>query len=159
MKVYFAGTIMGDRKHLSTFQHIVRHIQSRGHSVPTVHVAQQDVLAAEASHTPEEVYRRDVVWIRESDCLVAEVSTPSLGVGYEICYALTQGKPVLCLHRRGEPLSKMILGCTEPNIAVRDYADEPEALALIDAFLDSVAGRPHEKRQSRDCQTQGGFGE
>ena len=139
MKVYFAGTIMGDRKYLSTFQQIVEHIQSRGHSVPTVHVAQQGVLAAEAAHRPEEVYERDVAWLRGSDCLVAEVSTPSLGVGYEICYALTQGKPVLCLHRREEPLSKMILGCTEPGITVRDYGDEQEAFALLDAFLQSVS--------------------
>jgi len=160
MKVYFAGTIMGDRRHLSTFQHIVRHIQSKGHTVPTVHVARENVLADEAVHTPEEVYRRDVAWIRESDCLVAEVSAPSLGVGYEICYALSHDKPVLCLHQRGEPLSKMILGCTEPNIAVRDYADEPEALALIDTFLHSVAGRaPEEERMLRDHETQGGLGE
>ncbi len=139
MKVYFAGTIMGDRKYLSTFQRIVEHIQSRGHTVPTVHVAREHVLAEEAANTPQQVYRRDVDWIRESDCLVAEVSTPSLGVGYEICYALTHRKPVLCLHHRGEPLSKMILGCTEPGMTVRDYADEQEAFALIDAFLEEVA--------------------
>jgi len=62
-----------------------------------------------------------------------------VGVGYEICYALTQGKPVLCLHRRGQPLSKMILGCTEPGITVRDYGDEAEVLSLVDAFLAQVS--------------------
>lgn len=139
MIVYFAGTIMGDRKHLPTFQRIVKHIQSSGHTVPTAHVARKDVLAEEAANTPQQVYERDVAWLRGSDCLVAEVSTPSLGVGYEICYALTHGKPVLCLYRRGELLSKMILGCTESGIAVRDYGDEQQAFALIDAFLQEVS--------------------
>lgn len=135
MRVYFAGTIMGERSHVAMFRRIVEHIQSRGHVVPTVHVTRDNVLEEEAANTPQEVYERDAAWIRESDCLVAEVSTPSLGVGYEICYALTHGKPVLCLYQRGRPLSKMILGCTEPGITVRAYADEAEALALVDQFL------------------------
>ncbi|GAB4404859.1 MAG: nucleoside 2-deoxyribosyltransferase [Anaerolineales bacterium] len=135
MQVYFAGTIMGERTHVATFRRIVAHIQSRGHTVPTVHVTRDNVLDEEAANTPQQVYERDVAWIRASDCLVAEVSTPSLGVGYEICYALTHGKPVLCLYQQGRPLSKMILGCTEPGITVRAYADEAEALALVDEFL------------------------
>jgi len=139
MQVYFAGTIMGDRRHLATFRRIVEHIQFRGHTVPTAHVARERVLDEEAAHTPQQVYQRDVAWIRGGDCLVAEVSTPSLGVGYEVSYALTQGKPVLCLYRRGQSLSKMILGCTEPGMIVRDYGDEAEALALVDAFLAQVS--------------------
>lgn len=135
MHVYFAGTIMGDRSHAAMYRRIVAHIQARGHAVPTVHVTRDNVLDEEAANTPQQVYERDVAWIRASDCLVAEVSTPSLGVGYEICYALTLGKPVLCLYRQGRPLSKMILGCTEPGITVRAYADEAEALALVDEFL------------------------
>ena len=135
MQVYFAGTIMGDRSHVATFRRIVEHIQSRGHFVPTSHVARENVLDEEVSHTPQEVYDRDVTWLRASDCLVAEVSTPSLGVGYELAYALQCGKPVLCLHRRGKPISKMVSGCTEPGIIVRDYGDVAEALALVDEFL------------------------
>jgi len=52
MQVYFAGTIMGDRRHVATFRRIVEHIQSRGHIVPTVHVARERVLDEEAAHTP-----------------------------------------------------------------------------------------------------------
>jgi nucleoside 2-deoxyribosyltransferase len=135
MQVYFAGTIMGDRSHVATFRSIVEHIRARGHRVPTAHVARDNVLDEEVAHTAREVYERDVAWLRTSDCLVAEVSTPSLGVGFEVAYALQYGKPVLCLHRRGKAISKMLSGCTEPGIAVRDYGDVAEALALVDVFL------------------------
>lgn len=135
MQVYFAGTIMGDRSHVATFRRIVEHLQTLGHIVPTAHVARENVLAEEVAHTPQEVYERDITWLRGSACLVAEVSTPSLGVGYEVGYALRLGKPVLCLHRRGRPISKMLTGCSEQGITVRDYADVAEALALVDKFL------------------------
>ena len=138
MQVYFAGTIMGDRSGLPAFQVIVGHLQAGGHTVPTAHVARPDVLQEEAGNTPQQVYLRDIGWMLESDCLVAEVSTPSLGVGYEICYALLQGIPCLCVHRAQVGLSKMIAGCTEPKVHVRSYSNETEMLALIDAFLRDV---------------------
>lgn len=51
-------------------------------------------------------------WVRESDVVVAEVSTPSLGVGYEIGQAESMGKKILCIYRNGSPknLSAMIEG-------------------------------------------------
>lgn len=149
MQVYFAGTIMGDRSHVATFRRIVEHIQSLGHFVPTSHVARDNVLDEEVSHTPQEVYDRDVAWLRASDCLVAEVSTPSLGVGYELAYALQYGKPVLCLHRRGKPISKMVSGCTEPGITVRDYADVAEALVLVDEFLTQRQDAPQSAQRTQ----------
>jgi nucleoside 2-deoxyribosyltransferase len=138
MQVYFAGTIVGDRRHLRVYQSIVEHVQSAGHAVPTAHVAREDVLTEESIHTPRQVYDRDVAWIRGCDCLVAEVSAPSLGVGYEVCYALGRGKPVLCLHRRGTALSKMISGCTEPGMSMRDYDDVRDALTQVDVFLTEI---------------------
>ena len=141
MRVYFAGTIMGDRRHLPAFQRIVSHLQALGHSVPTAHVARSRVLKEEDGNTAQQVYDRDVAWLRAAHCLVAEVSSPSLGVGYEICYALLSGVPCLCLYRAGVRLSKMILGCTETDMRVRPYQTEEEMLALVDRFLQEVALR------------------
>ena len=45
----------------------------------------------------QEIHDRDLQWIIESDMLVAEVTIPSLGVGYEIGRAIEMGKPILCL--------------------------------------------------------------
>ena len=44
--------------------------------------------------TPRQVYERDMAWLAECEAVVAEVTTPSLGVGYEIAEALHLRKPV-----------------------------------------------------------------
>lgn len=87
--------------------------------------------------TAEEVYARDTAWIMGCDVLVAEVSTPSHGVGYEIGFALSLGKKVLCLHRRGVKVSKMILGNPDPHLSVRCYETIEQARHLL---LDYLAG-------------------
>jgi nucleoside 2-deoxyribosyltransferase len=88
--------------------------------------------------SPEEVFQRDTRWIDACDALVAEVSTPSHGVGYEIGYALSKGKPVLCCSRRGRGVSKMILGNPHPNLQMRQYSSEVELVQAARAFLDKI---------------------
>jgi nucleoside 2-deoxyribosyltransferase len=84
---------------------------------------------------PAEVYLRDIAWIEACDALVAEVSTPSHGVGYEIAVALRLGKPVLCCHRREARVSKMITGNDSPGLTLASYGDVQEVLSAIDGFL------------------------
>ncbi|MEI7962017.1 MAG: nucleoside 2-deoxyribosyltransferase [archaeon] len=43
------------------------------------------------------IFDRDVAWIKEADLVVAEVSMPSVGVGYEIGFAESLGKKIICL--------------------------------------------------------------
>jgi hypothetical protein len=52
---------------------------------------------------------------------VAEISTPSHGVGYEIAYALEKEKPVICGYQAGKRVSKMLSGNTHPRITVIEY--------------------------------------
>jgi nucleoside 2-deoxyribosyltransferase len=98
-------------------------------------LAGTDVKALEAVIKPNEVYERDIAWIRACDALVAEVSTPSHGVGYEVAFALGLGKPVLCLYREGQPVTKMITGNSSPNIRISSYLDAAEAVQVVRDFL------------------------
>ncbi|HNB51303.1 MAG TPA: hypothetical protein PK530_05150, partial [Anaerolineales bacterium] len=70
-----------------------------------------------------------------SEVLIAEVSTPSHGVGYEIGYALGLGKRVLCLHREGARVSKMITGNPDPNLTVCAYTSPEAGVAIMREFL------------------------
>jgi len=142
MQVYFCGAIAGGRSDVAVYRHIVERLQASGHLVPTTHVADPDVLARESAVPAPQVYQRDIDWIEQSDAVVAEVSTPSLGVGYEICYALHRGLPVLCLYRRGLFVSKMITGNPAPRLSIAEYASLEELDAHLDVFLDSLAARP-----------------
>ncbi|MEX2161203.1 MAG: nucleoside 2-deoxyribosyltransferase [Anaerolineales bacterium] len=135
MKIYFACSIVGGRQDEAIYQQLVAALLADGHEVPTAINAGPGWQTLEGSPDPGEVYRRDTGWIDESQAVIAEVSTPSHGVGYEISYALDRGKPVLCLYRRGARVSKMITGNTMPGLQVSDYGDVDEGIAIMRSFL------------------------
>jgi nucleoside 2-deoxyribosyltransferase len=141
MKIYFSCSITGGRDDQAIYQAMVDHLLARGEDVPTAHLSSPAILDLEARVSAQEVFERDVAWVQSCDALIAEVSTPSHGVGYEIALAVALGKPVLCCYRRGRRVSKMILGNTHPSLQVGAYDTAEEACALIDRFLDGRPGR------------------
>lgn len=135
MNIYFACSITGGREFESAYQDIVHALLEDGHEVPTAHLAESGVGAVEAVIHPNEVYERDVAWIRACDALIAEVSVPSHGVGYEIGFALGIGIPVLALFQEGRKVSKMISGNPDSNLTVKPYQTAQDAVRIIRGFL------------------------
>ncbi len=78
-----------------------------------------------------EVYLHDKKCIDESDFVVAECSQPSLGVGYEIGYALSAGKKVYAFAKEGIVVSRMIIGITDPNFTYQTYKNVDEIIETI----------------------------
>jgi nucleoside 2-deoxyribosyltransferase len=138
MNIYFACSITGGREFEPVYQAITAALLEDGHDVPTAHLAEAGVVALEQIVLPGDVYSRDVTWIRACDALIAEVSTPSHGVGYEIGYALGLGKPVLCCHQTDRSVSKMLTGNPDPNLTVRTYSGDSQAVQFIRDFLSSI---------------------
>jgi hypothetical protein len=138
MKIYFSCSLTGGRQDEATYGAIVDHLLAVGYDVLTAHLARPEVMQLEQVVEPREVYQRDMEWIRECDALVAEVSTPSHGVGYEIACALQSAKPVLCCMRRGARVSKMLTGNDSPGLRLVVYEGQDEALKAVDAFLGTV---------------------
>ena len=135
MKIYFSCSITGGRDDQPAYAQIVRYLAEQGHDIPTGYLASPDLNQLEKSIEPEEVYQRDISWVRSCDALIAEVSTPSHGVGYEIAEAVNHGKSVLCLYQKGARVSKIITGNTADNYYVRAYADSQEMQDHITQFL------------------------
>jgi len=122
MRVYFAGSIKGGRTFAGGYLRIVEEIEKQGHSVLGAHTASSNPTAREPA--PHLVYRRDMRWLLSANAVVAEVSQPSLGVGYEIGTAVQRGIPVLCLCRADQGLERvsfMISGNTAPLLRLRVY--------------------------------------
>jgi nucleoside 2-deoxyribosyltransferase len=115
MNIYFSCSITGGRNDQMIYKKIVDYLLAGGHEVPTAHLSRADVMEDERVICPEDVYERDVRWVDGCDLLIAEVSTPSHGVGYEIALALLENKPVLCCYRQGRSVSKMIRGIPIPT--------------------------------------------
>jgi len=135
MNLYFACSITGGRAFECIYQAITSALLEDGHEVPTAHLADPDVTKLETRVNPDQVYERDVAWIRACDALIAEVSTPSHGVGYEIAFALSLDKPVLCCYREGQPVSKMITGNNHPKLNLVTYRNREEAVGAVRAFV------------------------
>ena len=135
MNIYFACSITGGREYESVYQAIVQALTENGYEVPTAHLAESSVGSREAALAPKEVYERDVTWIRTCDVLIAEVSVPSHGVGYEIGFALGLGKPVLAISQNGRKVSKMISGNPDSNLTVKTYDSPTDAVQIVRDYL------------------------
>lgn len=135
MNIYFACSITGGREFEPVYQAIVAALEADGHEIPTSHLANSEIVYLEKVISPSEVYKRDVAWIQAADALVAEVSVPSHGVGYEIGYALGLGKPVLACHQKDRAISKMICGNPDPRLTLKGYETPKEAIQFIRAWL------------------------
>ncbi len=135
MNIYFACSITGGREFESVYQEIVTALIKDRHEIPTSHLAKSEVLENEGVLAPRDVYARDVNWIKNCDVLIAEVSIPSHGVGYEIGFALNMGKPVLCLHQKERKVSKMITGNPDHTLTVQAYANVEDAISQARIFL------------------------
>jgi len=134
MDLYFSCSLTGGRQDQPVYAAMVAHLQGLGHRVLTEHLA-GEVVASDGGLSPEAVFERDTAWLRACEAVIAEVSTPSHGVGFEVAYALERGKPVLCLARDGVRVSKMLTGIRQPGFAFRSYASTSEAFGHLDAFL------------------------
>ena len=138
MIIYFACSITGGRNDEIFYQAIVDFLLAEGHQVPTAHLSRPDIMSLEQTVDSAEVFKRDMDWIESCQAMVAEVSTPSHGVGFEISSALSSGKPVLCLHRHGFRVSKMITGNDSSDIFIHAYHQEDGIAPLIKGFLDQI---------------------
>jgi len=133
MDIYFSCSITGGRKDEPVYQAIVEALQADGHRVPTAMLAFPDVMHEEMQVSAAETYARDMAWLAACDAVVAEVSTPSHGVGYEIASAVTLEKPIICGCRQGARVSKMISG--DPHIVLVEYTEVTQYLSAVRDFL------------------------
>ncbi|MBU1417993.1 MAG: nucleoside 2-deoxyribosyltransferase [Proteobacteria bacterium] len=130
MNIYFAGAIRGGRDDAELYATLIQWLKQYGR-ILTEHVGNEDLLQEEQFLSEKEIFARDMRWIAEADLVVAEVTTPSLGVGYELAVAETLRIPTVCLFRekKGSMLSAMIQG--NPFFHVRSYRNRDEAESTI----------------------------
>jgi len=120
MKIYFAGAIRGGRDDWLLYKEIIRLLNEYGR-VLTEHIGGSELSVTGEDLPDPQIHDRDLGWLRSCDCLVAEVTRPSLGVGYEIGKATEWGKRVLCLYRPSTTpsLSAMIAGSS--GVTIKSY--------------------------------------
>lgn len=136
LSIYFAAAMAGGRQYLHEQRRIVAHLRKLGHQVLSEHVVDDEASEAMLAQGLRACFEYDIASIEASQLIVAEVSVPSLGTGYEICYALERGLPVACLYAESSPwpLSLMLEGNPSPLLAIFRYTS-PHLEAKVEEAL------------------------
>ena len=142
-KIYFAASIRGGRSDVDIYLKLIEHLRQYG-EVLTEHIGDKKLkLFGEDKLTDPEIHNRDMNWLEQSRSIVAEMTTASLGVGYELGRIVernlwvpeTDKKKILCLWRPqvDRRLSAMIAGSDE--IINSEYRTLGEAKKAINKFF------------------------
>ena len=140
MKIYFAGSIRGGREDAALYLQIIEYLKTFG-EVLTEHVGDPNLTdLGDDGPTDRYIHDRDLAWLQSADVLIAEVTSVSMGVGYEIGRAVEMGKKVLCLFRpeTGKNISAMIAG--SPDLELVKYTTLEEAKTAISNCIGSLKG-------------------
>ncbi len=135
LKIFFIGSIRGGRINQPQYVGIVEILAQYG-TVFSDHVADKSLGEyGETDLEKEEIHDRELKMLGKSDIVVADVTTPSLGVGYLISQAINLNKKVIALYN-GEDilkLSAMIKG--DKNIKVHLYKTEEDLTAIFNSEI------------------------
>ena len=124
-KVYFAGSIRGGRKDAELYREVIEEIK-KSDIVLTEHVGDLSKSIFEQGRSKDtDIYKQDTAWLRECDLVIAECTSPSLGVGYELAYAEKYNKPTYIFYRHKEcELSAMLTGDSYYHIDTYETKEE-----------------------------------
>lgn len=137
MKIYFSASIAGGMELARDYETIIKELGNYG-QVLTAHLWGEELHASlkrgiypegmEYLATDQGTYRQDLLWVSQAEVLIAEVSTPSIGVGYEIAFAESKYIPVIALYRESAPkrISAMVAG--NPYIQIIRYKELSDLL-------------------------------
>lgn len=140
MKIYFTAPTSYDGELKTQYAKIIDYIESKGYTLTSgKQIVDVEKLSRDQKITKNKIYDREKKLIDQSDCIIAELSKPSLGVGAEIEYSLSLQKPVLALVsvETKDLLSPIIAGNPSEYLYIRYYTPESMRYKIQD-FLDHM---------------------
>jgi len=141
--IYFAGAISGGRTDVALYREIIAALEADGHHVLAGAVAAEHVTASGEVLDSCAIFDRDLGWIADADMLVAEVSMPSTGVGYEIATARYRyGIPVICLYRPAHTARCTAMVAGDRGIELIEYSELADLLPRLTATLAKYTAAP-----------------
>jgi 2'-deoxynucleoside 5'-phosphate N-hydrolase len=147
LTIYFAGSISGGRTDVGLYRELIAALEAEGHRILAGAVAAEHVTASGETLDSCAIFDRDLAWIAAADVLVAEVSMPSTGVGYEIASARYKYKiPVICLYRPAHTARCTAMVAGDRGIELIEYSATsdllPRLLAAIAKYTAAALGLP-----------------
>lgn len=136
LTLYFAGSISGGRNDVALYREIIVALEAEGHRVLAGAVAAEHITASGEGLDTCAIFDRDLAWIAGAGILVAEVSMPSTGVGYEIATARYRyGIPVICLYRPAHTARCTAMVSGDRGIELIEYSNLADLLPRLSASM------------------------
>lgn len=149
MKIYFAGSIAGGREYAKYQQEIVFLSKKLRYKVFSEHVSSdklQKVLKEKAKNSNnfyEYISRHERGLMKKADLVVAECSQPSLGTGFEICFAAyVLMVPVIALrYKNAKGRSSATVFGDDSKLISCYYYDDRNLEKVLGEAIDNIKGR------------------
>ena len=140
-KFYFSAAIRGDTSFERNFRKIIEVISKFGEPL-TERSDLYNPLDKALGHKEEKVrekqiYRRDMIrWLGIADAIIAEISGGSVGVGYEIRYAIRDRRiPVFCLYHESSKPSLIVKQDPSKYVILQTYSNADDIEKYLTGFL------------------------
>jgi nucleoside 2-deoxyribosyltransferase len=139
LNVHFIAPKTNLAEEIENFRLIVQAIHKRGHSLAKdwlepgylrfTHKKEDEAIDWSSS------CRANIEAIPSSDIIIAEISTKSFGVGYQVGLAVAQKKPTLLLRREGISKEAFLGGLDSPYVQKLEYT--PDTIdGIVGDFLE-----------------------
>lgn len=134
MKIYMSGSIYGGRGKIEIYKKLISALEKYGEILDD-QIADEDTIAKEEFQNDEDIYKDLESKLKIADIIFAEVSIPSLGVGYELGFADKLGKRIIAIYDETytHKVSTMIRG--NKRIELIPYKDISEIISNLDNIL------------------------
>lgn len=125
MNIYFSGSIYGGRQKLETYKTLIEKLKEYG-NVLNEQVGSDTVLLDEKNSSDEDIFSDLESKMLQADIIFAEVTIPSLGVGYELGFADSHNKKIIGIYDKTvtEKVTTMLRGNKRIKLIPYDNIDE-----------------------------------
>lgn len=134
MKIYISGSIYGGTEKIETYQKLIPALEKYG-EVLDKQIADPSTVANEAFQNDEDIYLDLESKLISADVIFAEVTIPSLGVGFELGFADKLGKRIIAIYDEvyTPKISTMIRG--NKRIKLIPYKNISEIIDNLDTLI------------------------
>ena len=134
MKIYVSGSIYGGTEKIETYKVLIEELEKYGEVVDK-QIADSNTIAKEKFQNDEDIYKDLEKQLMAADLIFAEVTIPSLGVGYELGFADKLGKKIIAVYDETytKKVSTMIRG--NKRIKLISYKDITEITNDLEKIL------------------------
>lgn len=135
MKVFFTSSPRGLDTHHRELKTIFRVLESLGHEHLSDLVINNDVpqFYRQSKQDWSLNYQSLTNRVKKADFVIAEVSCPSLAIGYLINFALEKNKPVIALYSQNH-VPYFLIGLENQNFHLFQYSENSIVPVLTEAF-------------------------